>query len=170
MVNVSVPDEAQTPPSTMPPREPAPPTPIEQIPKEGVTAGDLAMHAVPDPKSDPYGYLLFVLDGMNNGIQKRLDDQGKAIINMAEKVYGPQGSVGQAAQSGSPVGPAGFNVGSIPQIIHDLKDMLGGGQDPMNAYFAQMGKTFFDKTLETTMRSVTRQLGSQTAGSITHVG
>jgi hypothetical protein len=92
-------------------------------------------------------------------IDLRLDQQAKAIVNIAEKVYGPQNG---------PIAPGttGGVLSGIPPWMGDLislaKSQLGG-EDPMKEYFASIGKTVFDKTMEGTMKRVAGSLASEGA-------
>ena len=161
--------EAQT-------KEPAAPTPVESIPKEGITAGDLAMQNVPDPQKDPFGYIVFVMEQGFGSVHRRLDQQGKLVADMADKVYG-SGKEGGELAKGAPR-PSSGPLGELSAIINpetinralDLAKSALAQANPQDAMALQIGRRVIDGATDTAVRSIFRSVGKEAAGQITHVG
>jgi hypothetical protein len=153
------------------PEQPPQPIPVSEIAKEGVTAGDVqlqkAIAAAPDPQKDPFGYLIYVMEQGFGSVHQRLDQQGKLVADMAEKVYGPQAEAGHLPNTAQP-GLAGlFNADTLNKFLDLAKEQFGGGPDRI---YTDIGRRVVDGATDTAIKRIIRNVGGEAAGTITHVG
>jgi len=144
-----------------------------QVPKEGVTAGDIALQkaaaAAPDPKTDPYGYLIYIMEQGFGSVHARLNQQGKLVADMAERVYGPQ-KEGSPAPARGP-GLAGLiNDETINRALDLIKTQMAPPINPQDAIALDIGHRVLQGATDTAVRSIFRSVGKDAAGAITHVG
>jgi hypothetical protein len=104
-----------------------------EVPKEGITAGDIALQggsrpeptpAVPiqEPQA-PQGPEMILAD-----IYKRLDQQGTLLVQIADRIIAPQNAV---QSTGSvPVSIMGIPLGDIKDIIGMVRQSLGASENP----------------------------------------
>ena len=75
---------------------------------------------------------------------------------------------GEQAQAMSQ-GPSGFLQGiDINKLLDLAKDALGGGGDPMESLYRDMGKRLVDGALDTSVKKVIREVGGEAAIHVTH--
>jgi hypothetical protein len=92
-----------------------------------------------------------ILRKLNDMLDKQLAQQTAQISTTANPTPGM--SIG------------GFSLSDIMGIVKQVG--LGGGEaDPMAAIYKQIGQKVFDGTVDSTVKRITRSLGTETAGHV----
>jgi hypothetical protein len=139
----------------------------EDIPKEGITAGDLKManQAEPIPSELPNAAVSFpeaVMVEFKN-LSKRLDQQGELLIQLADKVIAPQN---QIQTTGQPVTIMGVPVGNIGDLIQAIRGALGAGGGGDDLY-SRIGKQVVDGTIQSTVSRIIKSSAGEAAKHVT---
>lgn len=135
-----------------------------------ISPGATGPRTPPDPQKDPYGYLIFIMEEGFGSVHQRLDQQGKVVADLAERVFGPQtASAGQAEPPAKKGLDGIINSDTINKFLDLAKSQLTQ-VDPRDQRALEIGYKILNGAEDTALKSVYRGIGKEVARDVTHIG